>query len=163
MEVSLPTKLEQFVRAQVRAGRYVDADEVVRDALRRMHEADAPETAGIVRDAMNIASQAQRDLLSLVQRADRERDVLHQLMGAASSALDASRDVARRIPVAREVEKIVSISLEQVTMIAERGEQDARQLRQGLEATAKMLGVLASTLEKVNSTTAALNRGPSPT
>jgi putative addiction module CopG family antidote len=162
MEVSLPTKLEQFVHAQVRAGRYVDADEVVRDALRRMQETDAPETASVMRDAMNIASQAQRDLLSLVQRADREQDVLHQLMGAASTALDASRDVARRIPVAREVEKVVSVSLEQVTMVAERGEQDARQLRQGLETTAKMLGVLASMLEKVNSTTAALHRGSTP-
>jgi hypothetical protein len=127
-----------------------------------MQEADAAANAGVVRDAINMASQAQRDLLSLVQRADQERDVLHQIMGAATSAVDASLGIARRVPVAREVERVVRGSLEQVTSIAERGEHEARQMRQGLEATAKMLGLLAATLEKVNATTSALNRSVSP-
>jgi putative addiction module CopG family antidote len=161
MEVTLPAKLQQYVQAQVRAGKYTDTDDVVRDALRRLQETDVAASNGIVRDAISLASQAQRDVLSLVQRADQERDVLHQLMGAASSAVDASLDVARKIPVAREVEKVVRGSLEQVTNMAERGEHEAKQMRQGLETTAKMLGVLASMLERVNATTAALNRSAS--
>jgi putative addiction module CopG family antidote len=163
MDVMLPAKLEQFVHAQVRAGRYVDANEVVRDAVRRMQETDAPEaSAGLMREALGLASQAQRDVLSLVQRADRETDFFHQVLGVAGSAVDSSLDVARRIPVAREVEKVVRGSLDQVTMTAQRGEIEARQMRQGLEATARVLGALSSLLERVNSTTAAINRVGSP-
>ena len=163
MEIDLPAKLDQFVQAQVRAGRYVDAHEVVRDAVRRMQEADAPEPpSGLVREAITLATQAQKDVLSLVQRADQETDLFHQALGVASNAVDASFDVARRVPGAREVEKVFRGSLEQVTRMAERGESEARQMRQGLEATAKMLGMLAGVLERVNGTTAAINRVGAP-
>ena len=163
MEVTLPPKLEQFVQAQVRAGRYVDVNEVVRDAVRRMQEVEAPEaSAGLVKEAIGLAGQAQRDVLALLQRADRETDLFHQLLGAASSAVDSSLDVARRIPVAREVEKVVRGSIDQVTVTAQRGELEARQMRQGLEATARVLGALSSVLEKVNVTTAAINRVGAP-
>ena len=63
----MPPRLEQWVNDQVRAGRYVDTDEVVRDALRRMKETDTPEVSpGLIRDALQIANQAQRDVLALV-------------------------------------------------------------------------------------------------
>jgi putative addiction module CopG family antidote len=161
MEISLPPKLENFINAQVRAGRYVDAQEVVRDALRRMQEAEAPD-AGLVREAMNLVSQAQRDVLGLLQRVETETDLLHQVLGAAGHAVDASLDVARRVPVAREVEKVVRGSLGQVTTVAERGEIEARQMRQGLEATARVLGALAGVLERVNATASAINRVGAP-
>ena len=137
MEVVMPARLEQFVHSQVRAGKYVDANEVIRDALRRLQEIEAEPPAGLVREAMNMATQAQRDVLSLLQRADRETDLLHQLAGAAGNAVDSSLNVARKIPVAREVEKVVRGSLDGVTIMAARGEQEARALRQGLEGTAK--------------------------
>ena len=163
MEIALPAKLEQFVQTQVRAGRYVDAEEVVRDALRRLQEAEAPEVPpGVVADAVNLARQAQRDVLALVQRADRETDVFHQVLGFATHAVDTSFEVARRVPGAREVEKVIRGSLDQVTKTAQRGEAEARQIRQGLEATAKMLGVLAGVLERVNGATAAINRVGAP-
>jgi putative addiction module CopG family antidote len=161
MEISLPQKLEHFIHAQVRAGRYLDAQEVVRDALRRMQEAEAPDS-GLVREAMNLAAQAQRDVLGLLQRADRETDLLHQVLGAAGHAVDASLDIARKVPVAREVEKVVRISLGQVTTVAEHGEFEARQMRQGLEATARVLGALGTVLEKVNVTASAINRVGAP-
>ncbi|MDZ4825489.1 MAG: type II toxin-antitoxin system ParD family antitoxin [Actinomycetota bacterium] len=161
MEIVLPPRLEQWVVAQVRVGRYVDADEVVRDALRRMREADTPEISpNLVREALQIANQAQRDVLSLVQRADRETDLFHQVLGATTNAVDASLDVARRVPVAREVEKVFRGSLEQVTRTAQRGERDARAMRQGLESAAKALGLLTSVLERVSATSNALNRPP---
>ena len=161
MEIALPTKLQNYVQAQVRAGKYATADEVVSDAVRRMQEADIEASAGIVRDAIKMASQAQRDLLSLVQRADEERNVMQQIMGVAGNAVDASRGLARKVPVAREVERAVSGSLEQVGNLTKQGELEAKQMRQGLEATAKMLGLLAATLEKVNGATSALNRNGS--
>ncbi|MCB1033552.1 MAG: type II toxin-antitoxin system ParD family antitoxin [Acidobacteria bacterium] len=40
MNVSLPEAQEQFVRAQVNAGRYRTASEVVRDGLRMLEEAE---------------------------------------------------------------------------------------------------------------------------
>jgi putative addiction module CopG family antidote len=161
MDLALPPKLANFVQAQVRAGRYLDAQEVVRDAVRRMQEVDAPD-AGLVREAMNLASQAQKDVLSLLQRADQETDFLHQVLGAATHAVDASLDVARKIPVARDVEKVVRGSLEQVTSVAALGEQEAKQMRQGLEATARVLGALGVVLEKVNATASAINRVGAP-
>jgi hypothetical protein len=114
-----------------------------------------------VSDAIKMASQAQRELLSLVQRADEERNVMQQIMGVAGNAVDASRGLARKVPVAREVERAVSGSLEQVSNLTKQGELEAKQMRQGLEATAKMLGLLAATLEKVNGATSALNRNGS--
>jgi putative addiction module CopG family antidote len=161
MEIALPAKLENFVQAQVRAGRYVDMQEVVRDAVRRMQEADAPD-ANLVREAMHLASQAQKDVLGLLQRADRETDLLHQVLGAAGHAVDTSLDVARKVPVAREVERVVRGSLGQVTSVAERGEQEAKAMRQGLEATSRVLGALAAVLEKVNTTASAINRVGAP-
>lgn len=161
VEIALPARLESFVNAQVRAGKYVDAQEVVRDALRRMQEIEAPD-AGLVREAMNLAAQAQKDVLSLLQRADRETDLLHQVLGAAGHAVDASLSVTRKVPVAREVEKVVRGSLGQVTTVAERGEAEARQMRQGLEATARVLGALGTVLEKVNATASAINRVGAP-
>ena len=161
MEIALPARLQQYVQAQVRAGKYATADELVSDAVRRMQESDPETSAGIVSDAIKMASQAQRDLLSLVQRADEERNVMQQIMGVAGNAVDASRGLARKVPVAREVERAVSGSLEQVSNLTKQGELEARQMRQGLEATAKLLGLLSSTLEKVNGATSALNRNGS--
>lgn len=40
MNVSLTPELEAFVRAKVEGGRYNNASEVVRDALRRMEQAE---------------------------------------------------------------------------------------------------------------------------
>ena len=80
MDVSLPPQLEEFVRSQVRSGRYVDEQEVVRDAVRQMRAlvraAEDPTVAGLVRDAIGLANQAQRDVVGLLQIADRETIVL---------------------------------------------------------------------------------------
>lgn len=40
MNVSLTPKLEQFVQAKVKSGRYLSASEVVREALRLLEERD---------------------------------------------------------------------------------------------------------------------------
>ena len=48
MEIALPTKLHNYVQAQVRAGKYATPDEVVSVAVRRMQEADVEASAGIV-------------------------------------------------------------------------------------------------------------------
>ncbi|HVT52782.1 MAG TPA: type II toxin-antitoxin system ParD family antitoxin [Dongiaceae bacterium] len=41
MQISLPPKLEELVREKVESGRYSDASEVIRDALKLMQELDA--------------------------------------------------------------------------------------------------------------------------
>ena len=174
MDVELPAQLEDFVSAQVRAGRYVDAHEVVRDALRRLRaeikatEEPHPDLGsglgrlGGVRDAMRIASQTQRDVVSLLQTADRETDVVREVIGVATNAANTALDAARKVPVAREVDRVLRGSVEQVTQAAEMGESQARAMRQGLEGTARALGMLTSVLERVNAASRTVNQALSP-
>ncbi len=166
MHIELPPQLEDFVNAQVRAGRYLDAPEVVRDALRRLRAeiraTEEPNPAGLVRDAMRIASQTQRDVVSLLQTADRETDVVREVIGAATNAANTALDAARKVPVAREVDRMLRGSMEQVTQAAEMGESQARAMRQGLEGTARALGMLTAVLERVNAASRTVNQALSP-
>lgn len=56
MEIDLPSELAEFVRDEVAAGRYLDGDDVIRDAVRRLaqarREADRTDLAHL-RQALN--------------------------------------------------------------------------------------------------------------
>lgn len=166
MDVSLPPQLDDFVRSQVRSGRYSDEEEVVRDALRQMRAlvkaAEDPTVAGLVRDAMGIANQAQRDVAHVLQIADRETSVLGEVVGHAASLATAAVDVMRKVPGARELDRVVRGPVELLTATAERGEVQAKAIRQNLEATAKALGVLTAVLERVNGATRTVNHVLTP-
>ena len=161
MDVSLPPQLEDFVKSQVRTGRYADEQEVVRDALRQMRTlvraAEDPSVAGLLRDAIGLANQAQREVAGLLQSADRESSVLGDVVRNASSVTNAAFDVVRKVPGARELEKIVRVPLEGVTIAAQQGEYQARVMRTNLEATAKALGMLSAVLERVNAASRTVN------
>src|SRR5436853_6268569 len=111
MELSLPPQLEDFVGAQARSGGYVDEEDVVRDAIRQMRAlvkaAEDPTVAGLVRDAMGIANQAQRDVTHVLQIADRETSVLGEVVGHAASLANAAVEVVRKVPGARELDRVV--------------------------------------------------------
>ena len=47
MEIVLTQELEQFVKAKVRSGRYADASEVVREALRDLERRQEWEWGGV--------------------------------------------------------------------------------------------------------------------
>ncbi len=162
MDVELPPQLEDFLRAQVRTGRYADEQDVVRDALRHMRElvraAEDPNVVGLVRDAANIATQAQRDVLSLLQTAEGETNVFSEVLGHAGNMATVALDVVRRVPGAREVDRILRGPIEQVTAAAQRGESQARLMRTNLETTARALGLLAAVLERVNTATRTLTQ-----
>jgi hypothetical protein len=64
----------------------------------------------------------------------------------------------RKVPGAREVDRLLRAPVEQVTAAAHRGEQQARLMRTNLETTAKALGVLTAVLERVNGATRAVNQ-----
>jgi putative addiction module CopG family antidote len=166
MEVTLPPQLDDFVRGQARSGRYADEQEVVRDAVRQMRAlvkaAEDPTVAGLVRDAMGIANQAQRDVANVLQIADRETSVLGEVVGHAASLAGAAMDVVRKVPGARELDRVVRGPVELLTATAERGEVQAKAIRQNLEATAKALGLLTGLLERVNSASRAVNQVISP-
>ena len=166
MEVSLPPQLEDFVRAEVRSGRYADEQEVVRDALRQMRAlvkaAEDPTVAGLVRNALGIANQAQRDVVNVLQTADRETTVLGEVVGHAATLASAAMEVMRKVPGARELDRVVRGPVELLTATAERGEVQARAMRQNLEATAKALGLLTAVLERVNSASRSVNQVISP-
>jgi putative addiction module CopG family antidote len=166
MEVSLPPQLEDFVRAEVRSGRYADEEEVVRDALRQMRAlvkaAEDPTVAGLVRNALGIANQAQRDVVNVLQTADRETTVRGEVVGHAATLASAAMEVMRKVPGARELDRVVRGPVELLTATAERGEVQARAMRQNLEATAKALGLLTAVLERVNSASRSVNQVISP-
>ena len=166
MEVSLPPQLDDFVRAEVRSGRYADDEEVVRDALRQMRAlvkaAEDPTVAGLVRNALGIANQAQHDLVNVLQTADRETTVLGEVVGHAATLASAAMEVMRKVPGARELDRVVRGPVELLTATAERGEVQARAMRQNLEATAKALGLLTAVLERVNSASRSVNQVISP-
>ncbi len=166
MDVSLPPQLDDFVRAQVRNGRYADEQEVVNDALRQMRAlakaTEDPTVSGLVRNALGIAIQAQRDVAHVLQIADRESSVLNEVVGHASSLASAAVDAVRKVPGARELDRVVRGPIDLLTATAERGEVQARAIRQNLEATAKALGVLTAVLERVNGATRTVNNVISP-
>ena len=166
MELSLPPQLEDFVRSMVRSGRYVDEQEVVRDALRQMRAivraAEDPSLAGLVRDALGLANQAQRDVTTVIQAADRETTVLGDVMGHASAVTNAAFEVMRKVPGAREVERVVRVPLDGLMFASQQGEQQARLMRTNLEATAKALGLLTAVLERVNAASRSVNNVISP-
>lgn len=166
MEVSLPAQLEDFVRAQARGGQYADEQEVVRDAIRQMRAlvkaAEDPTVAKLVRDAMGIANQAQRDVANVLQIADRETSVLGEIVGHAASVASSAVEIVRKVPGARELDRVVRGPVELLTATAERGEVQAKAMRQNLEATAKALGLLTAVLERVNSASRSVNSVISP-
>ena len=154
MEVSLPPQLEDFIRSQVRSGRYVDEQEVVRDALRQMRAlvkaAEDPNVSGLVRDAIGIASSAQREITSLLQATDRQSGRLGDAFNQATSLANGAVEVVRKVPGARGFETIIRLPVSQLSSLSTRSEGQARAMRQNLEATAKLLGLLAAVLERVN-------------
>jgi putative addiction module CopG family antidote len=166
MEVSLPSQLDDFVRAQARSGRYADEQEVVRDAVRQMRAlvkaTEDPTVAGLVRDAMGIATQAQRDVTQVLQLADRESTVLSDVVGHAATLATAAVEVVRKVPGARELDRVLRGPVDMLTATAERGEVQAKAMRQNLEATAKALGLLTAVLERVNSASRSVNHVISP-
>jgi putative addiction module CopG family antidote len=161
MDITIPPQLEEFVYTQVRTGRYVDEDEVVRDALRQMRmlvkAAEDPNVTGLVRDALSLANQAQRDVVALLQSADRETNLFQDVLSYASSMANTALDTVRKVPGARELDRLLRGPVAQVTLAAEAGEAQARLMRQNLEATAKALGMLTAVLERFNGATRAVN------
>jgi putative addiction module CopG family antidote len=167
MDVELPPQLEEFVRGQVRTGRYLDEQDVVRDALRQMRAlvkaTEDPTVAGLVRDAMNLAASAQRDVGALLQSVERESNVFGDVVTSASAVAGAAFDAVRKVPGAREVDRILRAPLEGMAAAAQHGELQARATRANLEATAKALGMLTAVLERVNAATRTVNNVISPT
>ncbi len=161
MEVSLPPQLEDFIRSQVRSGRYVDEEEVVRDALRQMRAlvkaAEDPNLVGLVRDAIGFASSAQREITSLLQTSDRQTNVAGDLFERATSLANGVVEVVRKVPGARGVETIIRFPVSQLSNLSTASETNARAVRQNLEATAKLLGLLTTVLERVNGAGRAVN------
>jgi Arc/MetJ-type ribon-helix-helix transcriptional regulator len=161
MDITLPPQLEEFVRAQVRSGRYVDEQEVVREALRQMRAlvraAEDPSVGGLVRDALGLANQAQKDVLSALQSSERQPSTLGDITRQATSLANGAFEAVRKVPGARELDKLLRAPAEQVAKAAEVGEIQAKAMRQNLEASAKALGLLTGVLERVNAATRTVN------
>lgn len=101
MNVSITDHLAKYVRARVKSGRYNNASEVVRDALRRMEEEDqrslrigAPTVEDVVTDLTAIESEALRRRV-LESIAEIERGEYTEYEGRAGLE-DLAADVVAR-------------------------------------------------------------------
>jgi putative addiction module CopG family antidote len=166
MELSLPPQLEDFVRSQVRSGRYTDEQEVVRDALRQMRAlvraAEDPTLVGLVRDALGLANQAQREVVGMLQTADKEQSLFADVLAQAGTVANTAYGAVRKVPGARELDRIIRVPLGGMTFAAEQGELQARAMRANLETTAKALGMLTAVLERVNAASRTVGQVMSP-
>jgi len=117
---------------------------------------------GLVRDAMGIANQAQRDVTQVLQLADRETGAFGEVAGHAATLASTAVDIVRKVPGARELDRLLRGPIDMLTATAEQGEVQARAMRQNLEATAKALGLLTAVLERVNSASRSVNSVISP-
>jgi antitoxin ParD1/3/4 len=79
MNVSITDELAQYVRARVKSGRYNNASEVVRDALRRMEQED--------QRALRIAAPTLEDILTDL--------TAQQIEGIRKRVLEGIADIER--------------------------------------------------------------------
>jgi putative addiction module CopG family antidote len=81
MNVSVTDELADFVRKKVKSGRYNNASEVVRDALRRMEDADTR--------ALRLAKPTAEDILA--DLTELQLDGIRQRVRAAIEQIDAGK------------------------------------------------------------------------
>src|SRR5207245_11695028 len=92
MNVSITSQLASYVRRKVRSGRYNNASEVVREALRRMEDDDAR----VLRLAKPTAEDVLADLTEIGRASCRERVVLTRRVGVSTRREWKSRVRVRR-------------------------------------------------------------------
>ena len=83
MNVSITERLAGYVRKKVRSGRYNNASEVVREALRRMEDEDTR--------ALRLATPAAEDILT--DLTEQQIDSIRQRLRAGIEAIDAGEYV----------------------------------------------------------------------
>ena len=81
MNVSVTDELADFVRKKVKSGRYNNASEVVRDALRRMEDADTR--------ALRLAKPTAEDILT--DLTELQLDGIRQRVRAGIEQIDAGK------------------------------------------------------------------------
>jgi putative addiction module CopG family antidote len=77
MNISLPPQMAKFIRSKVKAGRYTDASEVVRDAVRHMQEAEDDKKARLL-DSDLEASLTARERVDIRERVQKGVDDLKE-------------------------------------------------------------------------------------
>jgi putative addiction module CopG family antidote len=70
MNISLPPQMARFIRGKVKKGEYTNASEVVRDAVRRLQEAEAARnTRALPANSEGYCTESEREnILRSVQR-----------------------------------------------------------------------------------------------
>jgi len=93
MNVSVTDELADFVRKKVKSGRYNNASEVVRDALRRMEDADSR--------ALRLAKPTAEDILTDLTESQldgirqRVRDAIEQIDAGKFTEYDGREGLAK--------------------------------------------------------------------
>lgn len=97
MKVSLPHRLQRFVEAQVEQGRYADATDLVRHAVRRLAEDEVVRAA--VRSAADrdVVDSANGILMRAVAGMDEDLRMVLAEVRAMTAAKERMRELLRRV------------------------------------------------------------------
>jgi antitoxin ParD1/3/4 len=103
LNVSITPHFSKLIRNKIKSGRYANASEVVREALRRMEQADLLAEQTAIADPDDVVLQVRKGMESVAKgdyielKGDRElRDFFADIIQRGTRRLGAKRRVARR-------------------------------------------------------------------
>ena len=103
LNVSITPHFSKLIRAKVKSGRYANASEVVREALRRLEQEDLVAEQVTITDPDDVADQVRKGMESVARgdfvelKGDRElRDFFTDIIARGNQRLGAKRRVVHR-------------------------------------------------------------------
>jgi putative addiction module CopG family antidote len=160
MNITLAAAQKQFVDAQVNSGRYIDASEVVRGALRLMearHAVDHP-----VLGDLSTADVEALAFTVLMEAAKSER-AYHQVLlryldpdGPGGLRMVKTDLHPGRIVRPRDLCVAVETVTSHLDGLSEMGEMESLRLQMAMERVSKTMSTLSNLLRKVSETSSAI-------
>ena len=103
LNISITPQLSKLIRKKIRSGRYANASEVVREALRRLEQDDLPAEQTAIVDPDDVVAQVRKGMESVARgdcadlKSDQElREFFADIIDRGTRRLKANRRVARR-------------------------------------------------------------------
>ena len=103
LNVSITPHFSKLIRAKVKSGRYANASEVVREALRRLEQEDLLAEQAAIEDPGDVAEQVRKGMESVAKgdfvelKGDRElRDFFADIIARGNQRFGVKRRVVHR-------------------------------------------------------------------
>ncbi len=103
LNVSITPHFSRLIRRKIQSGRYANASEVVRDALRKLEQEDLLAEQSVISDPDDVVVQVRKGIESVAKgrhielRGERElREFFADIIERGSRRLEAKRSTRRR-------------------------------------------------------------------